>query len=195
MLASGLEDAEQADAGQTFDLEDAVNKEQESRGRQPHVSYFAFTATPKGKTLEIFGRKNAEGNYVAPYVYSMRQAIEEGFILDVLTNYTTFERYFKLIKKVKADSEHEKKKAVRLLKNYVDLQPHAIKIKARIMLDHFLEHAIHAIQNRGRAMTVDVSLQSCPELVEGPVSGGASTGSAHTKSLKSTVLGPAILLT
>ena len=153
VLASGLEEAEAADR-ESFDLEDEINKEQEARGRQPHVSYFAFTATPKGKTLELFGRKNAQGEFVAPYVYSMRQAIEEGFILDVLCNYTTFERYFKLVKTVETDSEHEKKKAVRLLKNYVDLQPHAIEMKARIMLDHFLDITVRTIQNRGRAMLV-----------------------------------------
>ena len=84
----------------------------------------------------------------------MRQAIEEGFILDVLKNYTTFKRYFKLVKTIPTDDEYEKKKAIRLLTSYVDLQPHAIETKTRIMLDHFLEKTAHAIQGKGRAMVV-----------------------------------------
>lgn len=153
VLSANLEEAEETDRVE-FDMEDTVNKEQESRGRQPHISYFAFTATPKGKTLELFGRPNVDGRYVAFHIYSMRQAIEEGFILDVLANYITFERYFKLVKTIEGDSEHEKKKAVRLLKNYVDLQRHAIEMKTRIMLDHFLDHTVKTVRNRGRAMLV-----------------------------------------
>ncbi len=83
----------------------------------------------------------------------MRQAIEEGFILDVLKNYTTFKRYFKLAKKIEIveDKEYEKKKAIRLLTSYVDLQPHAVEMKTRLVLDHFLEKTVNAIQGRGRA--------------------------------------------
>ncbi|GAK60814.1 putative type I restriction enzyme R protein [Candidatus Vecturithrix granuli] len=153
VLSVNLEEAEAADQ-EDFDLEDLINQEQEARGRQPHISYFAFTATPKGKTLELFGRRNAEGQFVAFHIYSMRQAIEERFILDVLKNYTTFERYFKLVKTIEGDSEHEKKQTIRLLKSYVDLQPHAIEMKARIMLDHFLAHTVKTIGHRGRAMVV-----------------------------------------
>lgn len=134
------------------DLEDKIIQEIRNRGPQNHISYFAFTATPKNKTLELFGRKGADGKPVAFHSYSMRQAIEEGFILDVLKNYTTFKRYFKLVKTIPGDSEYEKKKAIRLLTSYVDLQPHAIKMKTRIILDHFLEKTAHAIQGRGRAM-------------------------------------------
>jgi len=91
---------------------------------------------------------------VAHHIYSMRQAIEEKFILDVLKNYTTFSRYFKLVKKIPADSEYEKKKAIRLLTSHVDLLPHAIESKTRIMLDHFQEKSVHEIQGRARAMVV-----------------------------------------
>jgi len=91
---------------------------------------------------------------VAHHIYSMRQAIEENFILDVLKNYTTFSRYFKLVKKIPADSEYEKKKAIRLLTSHVDLLPHAIETKTRIMLDHFQEKTVHEIQGRARAMVV-----------------------------------------
>lgn len=152
-LSANLEDAEKED-NDDFDLEDEVVKEIRSRGKQNHITYFAFTATPKNKTLELFGTKNEDGGYDAFHIYSMRQAIEEGFILEVLDNYSTFKRYFKLAKKIEGDSEYEKKKALRLLTSYVDLLPHAIEMKSRIMLDHFLEKSVKAIQNRARGMLV-----------------------------------------
>ena len=152
-LSVNLEQAEAEDeAGE--DLEDEILKEIHARGRQNHISYFAFTATPKNKTLELFGHKDASGQFVAHHVYSMRQAIEENFILDVLKNYTTFARYFKLVKRIPADNEYEKKKAIRLLTSDVDLTPHAIEQKTRIMLDHFLEKTVQAVQGKGRAMVV-----------------------------------------
>ncbi len=148
-----LEQAEAED--QTGDdLEDEIIREIHARGRQGHISYFAFTATPKNKTLELFGIKDANGQFVAHHVYSMRQAIEENFILDVLKNYTTFKRYFKLVKTIPTDNEYEKKKAIRLLTSDVDLTSHAIEQKTRIMLDHFLEKTLHTIQGKGRAMVV-----------------------------------------
>ncbi len=137
-----------------FSLADEVLREIQLRGRQSHISYFAFTATPKNKTLELFGRKNDEGNYGAYHYYTMRQAIEEGFILDVLDNYTTYERYFKVRKSVEADEQYDEKKAKRLLVSYVDLTEHSIELKTRIMLDHFTGFAARAILGRGRAMVV-----------------------------------------
>jgi len=155
-LTADLKDAEKEDETKDdeFSLQDEIIKEIKLRGKQPNISYFAFTATPKNKTLELFGRKNSQGKFEAFHIYSMRQAIEEGFILDVLENYTTFERYFKLAKSVPQDDEYEKKKAIRLLMSYVDLQPHAIETKSRIMLDHFMDVTDKAIQGRGRAMVV-----------------------------------------
>jgi len=152
-LSVNLEQAEAEDQVGD-DMEDKIIQEIRTRGPQNHISYFAFTATPKNKTLELFGRDGPDGKPVAFHIYSMRQAIEEGFILDVLKNYTTFKRYFKLVKTIPDDSEYEKKKAVRLLTSYVDLQPHAIEMKTRILLDHFLEKPVNAIQGRGRAMLV-----------------------------------------
>ncbi len=152
-LSANLEDAEEEDRDE-YDPEDAIITEIRTRGRQPHITYFAFTATPKNKTLELFGHKDAAGKFVAFHIYSMRQAIEEEFILDVLEHYTTFKRYFKLVKKMEGDKEYERKKAVQLLTSYVDLQPHAIEMKSRIMLDHFMEKTVNAIQGRGRAMVV-----------------------------------------
>ena len=159
-LSVNLEQAEAEDRTEE-DIEDKILNEIHNRGPQNHISYFAFTATPKNKTLELFGRKDENGQYVAHHIYSMRQAIEERFILDVLKNYTTFSRYFKLIKTIPTDDEYEKKKAIRLLTSDVDLTTHAIEQKSRIMLDHFLEKTIHAIEGRGRAMVVTRSRFHC----------------------------------
>ena len=148
-----LEEAEQEEPD-LFDVEDKLVSEIQTRGVQSHISYFAFTATPKNKTLELFGRKDENGHYRAFHIYSMRQAIEEEFIKDVLKNYTTFKRYFKLVKSVQSDEEYEKKKAVRLLTSHVDLQPHAIETKTRIMLDHFCGNTINEIEGKARAMLV-----------------------------------------
>ena len=155
-LSVNLEDAEAKDEDD-WDLEDEIVREIKTRGRQKHISYFAFTATPKNKTLELFGRKGTDGKPVAFHLYTMRQAIEEGFILDVLKNYTTFKRYFKLAKKVENDEEFEKSKAIRVLTAYVDLQAHAIETKVRLMLDHFQDVTIKQIQGKGRAMIVTKS--------------------------------------
>jgi type I restriction enzyme R subunit len=154
-LSAGMAVAEDPEEeSETLDLEDEIVEEIRLRGRQPHISYFAFTATPKNKTLELFGRKNLDGNYAAFHTYSMRQAIEEGFILDVLKNYTTFARYFKLVKAIEDDRQYERPKAIRALTSYVDLTEHAIDQKTRIMLDHFMQVTEGAIGGRGRGMLV-----------------------------------------
>ena len=156
-LSVNLEEAEKEDGVPEFDLVDEIEREIGTRGKQSHISYFAFTATPKNKTLELFGRKNEQGKYVAFHTYTMRQAIEEDFILDVLKNYTTFKRYFKLVKSVESDEEYEKKKAVLLLTSYVDLKPHAFDLKTRIILEHFTAVTMKAIEGKGRAMLVTKS--------------------------------------
>lgn len=150
LSVQGVEEDEEVEV----DIEDEIEKEIKARGRQPHISYFAFTATPKNKTLELFGRKNDVGKPIPFHVYSMRQAIEENFILDVLKNYTTFKRYFKLLKTVEDDKEYDKKKATRLLTSFVDMQPHTLEMKTRIILEHFLAKTVNSIQGRGRAMVV-----------------------------------------
>lgn len=155
-LSANLEEAEkeQEEEDKAFDVEEQIRKEIQHRGRQEHLSYFAFTATPKNKTLELFGRKDAKGEFRAFHNYWMRQAIEEGFILDVLKNYTTLERLFKLAKIVEEDEKFEKKKAYNLLTSYVDLQEYAVETRIRIILEHFLAHTAHAISGKGRAMIV-----------------------------------------
>src|SRR5436309_7473533 len=153
VLASGsLEDAEAQDAGAETpeeELESAILAEMEKRGRLPNLSTFAFTATPKPKTLELFGTKRPDGKFEPFHRYSMRQAIEEGFILDVLTNYTTYTAYWRLLKKVENDPRYDKKKAQYLLKSFVELHPHAIGEKVKICVEHFDAQAQR--ENGGRA--------------------------------------------
>ncbi|MCB4791679.1 MAG: DEAD/DEAH box helicase family protein [Elusimicrobia bacterium] len=144
---------------------DTVEKELErimaSRQKLPHLSFFAFTATPKPKTLELFGIPDAtqKSGYRAFHEYTMRQAIEEGFILNVLDNYITKSTYFELIENEKAEEgkEFEKLKAKRLLINEVNKHPFAIAAKSHIMLAHFMEKTIHKIGGNAKAMLVTSS--------------------------------------
>ncbi len=134
--------------------ENAILADMEKRGRLPNVSTFAFTATPKPKTLELFGTKRPDGSFAPFHLYSMRQAIEEGFILDVLGNYTTYTAYWRLWKTVEDDPRYDKRKAAFLLKSFVELHPHAIGEKVRIMIEHFAEQVQNQINGRAKAMIV-----------------------------------------
>ncbi|PIP32502.1 restriction endonuclease subunit R [Candidatus Gottesmanbacteria bacterium CG11_big_fil_rev_8_21_14_0_20_37_11] len=134
--------------------EDVVLKELKSRGRQKNISFFAFTATPKAKTMELFGTKKPNGTFEPFHLYSMRQAIEEGFILDVLKNYTTFQTYFNLIKKTEEDPQYEKKKGIALLKSYVELHDHAIGKKTELVMEHYLSHVRNKIDGYAKSMIV-----------------------------------------
>lgn len=158
VLASrSLEEAEREEAGAATpeeELESAILAEIEKRGRLPNLSMFAFTATPKPKTLELFGTRRADGKFEPFHIYSMRQAIEEGFILDVLTNYTTYKAYWRLLKKIEDDPRYDKKKAEYLLKSFVELHPHAINEKVRIMVEHFAAQVQGEIGGKAKAMIV-----------------------------------------
>ena len=158
VLSSGsLEEAEAEEAGAATpeeELESAVLTEMEKRGRLPNLSTFAFTATPKARTLELFGSRQANGKFAPFHLYSMRQAIEEGFILDVLASYATYKAYWRLLKKIEDDPRYEKRKATYLLKSFVDLHPHAIGEKVRIMVEHFASKAQGEIGGRAKAMIV-----------------------------------------
>lgn len=145
--------------GPEADDEDAINYLAASRRLPPNASYFAFTATPKNKTLEIFGESYEDGGRVKHrpfHTYSMKQAIQEGFILDVLKNYTPVYSYYKLIKKVPGDPEFDVKRARKKLRRYVESHDHAIRLKAEIMVDHFHEQVIglQKIGGQARAMVV-----------------------------------------
>ncbi len=144
--------------------EDKINRLMESKKMLPNASYFAFTATPKSKTLEIFGAPVPVGGatkHVPFHSYTMKQAIQEGFIIDVLRHYTTVGSYYRLVKKVEGDPEFDTKRAGRKLRRYVEDHDHAIRLKAEIMVDHFHEQvaSLQKIGGQARAMVVTSSIQ------------------------------------
>ena len=157
LRAGSLEQAEQEEAGAETpeeEIDNRVLEEIQSRGRQPNLSTFAFTATPKPKTLELFGRKRPDGKFEPFHLYSMRQAIEERFILDVLANYTTYKAYWRLLKKIEQDPRYDKRQAEYLLKSFVELHPHAIRDKIAICVEHFAAQVASEIGERAKAMIV-----------------------------------------
>ncbi|MBU4178420.1 MAG: type I restriction endonuclease subunit R, partial [Actinobacteria bacterium] len=139
------------------DYEEEIIRTMARRGRQPNISFFAFTATPKYKTLEVFGRQGPDGKPLPLHLYSMRQAIEEEFILDVLKNYTTYKTYYRLIKSVEDDPEVDKRKAARALARFMTLHPHNIAQKTEVMVEHFRHFTMHRIGGKAKAMVVTSS--------------------------------------
>ena len=156
VLAKGKEeddDTEQEEDPPTW--EDKIDEIMASRGRLPHVSYFAFTATPKPETLQLFKTKHPNGSEEVPFtLYTMRQAIEEKFILDVLRNYTTYNQYWHLLKKAEEDPAFDKRKASGLLRQFVGVHQHAVDRKARIIVDHFQSKVMPGIQGKAKGMIV-----------------------------------------
>mgnify|MGYP002576623917 FL=1 len=156
-------------------FEDKLNKLIEGKKMASNASYFAFTATPKNKTLEMFGEKmfdehgnpimNEDGTQKAKphYVYTMKQAIEEKFILDVLRYYTTYNSYYHIVKTVESDPLFDKKQAQRMLRYYVETQKIAVKEKAGIIVEHFHTEVRHKIKGQGRAMVVANSIKRAIE--------------------------------
>ncbi len=155
VLATGdLAEAEARDeAAEGGDLEDLIVAEMRKRGRLPNVSSFAFTATPKEETLVLFGTRGPRG-YEPFSLYSMRQAIEEGFILDVLQNYVTYEEEWKLLKTIQDDPRYDSAKAKALLRHFVDVHEHTISKKTAIIVEHFHHYTAHRIAGRAKAMVV-----------------------------------------
>ena len=144
--------------------EDQINRLMESKKLLPNASYFAFTATPKNKTLEIFGTPVPEGGktkHVPFHSYTMKQAIQEGFIIDVLRHYTSVESYYRLVKTVEGDPEFDTKRAGKKLRRYVEDHDQAIRLKAEIMVDHFHEQVagLQKIGGQARAMVVTSSIR------------------------------------
>ncbi|MBS0468513.1 MAG: type I restriction endonuclease subunit R [Proteobacteria bacterium] len=133
--------------------EDAINALMAARQRPPNVSYYAFTATPKPKTLELFGRMGQDGTPTPFHVYSMRQAIEEGFILDVLRGYTTYDFAFKL-EQAGEDKSVKKGKATARLFRYAQLHPTSIAQKVAVIVEHFRTHVMHQLGGQAKAMVV-----------------------------------------
>ena len=158
LTATGTEDDDET-------LEDKVNRLMEAKKLLPNASYFAFTATPKNKTLEIFGEPVPQPDGTAKHRpfhgYTMKQAIQEGFILDVLKYYTPVDSYYKLIKKVEGDPEFDTKRARKKLRRYVESHDHAIRLKAEIMVDHFHEQVLQLskVGGEARAMVVTSGIE------------------------------------
>ncbi|MBN1380002.1 MAG: type I restriction endonuclease subunit R [Gammaproteobacteria bacterium] len=152
ILGAGTESSidEEADA----DWEDGLNSVMESRGKQVNLSFFAFTATPKGKTIELFGRTGYSGKPEAFHTYSMRQAIEEGFILDVLQHYTTYATFYRFVKNAEDDPKLPKKKATRVVAKFASLHPHNIEQKTEVIIEHFRENVRQRVNGRAKAMVV-----------------------------------------
>ena len=156
-----------SEAGEREDdetAEDTINRIMEARKLLPNASYFAFTATPKNKTLEIFGEpyhQNGKTKHRPFHSYTMKQAIQEGFILDVLGSYTPVESYYRLVKKIEDDPEFDTKRARKKLRNYVEGHGHAIRLKAEIMVDHFHEQVLNRrkVGGEARAMVVTRSIR------------------------------------
>jgi type I restriction enzyme R subunit len=161
-VSMALSEAGAEEDDETF--EDKINRIMEARKLLPNASYFAFTATPKGKTLEIFGAPYNAGGAVKHrpfHSYTMKQAIEEGFILDVLKYYTPVNSYYKLVKTIESDPEFDTKRAQKKLRRYVESHDHAIRLKAEIMVDHFHENviALKKIGGQARAMVVTSGIE------------------------------------
>jgi len=140
-----------------LDSEEEILKAMAKRGRQPNISFFAFTATPKYKTLEVFGHIGEDGKPAPFHLYSMRQAIQEGFILDVLKNFTTYKTYYGLIKSIADDPQVDKRKAAQALARFMSLHPHNIAQKTEVMIEHFRHFTMHKIGGRAKAMVVTAS--------------------------------------
>ena len=157
IAAEREEAAEEAAHG---DTEDRLVNTLAGRGRQENISFFAFTATPKAKTLELFGQlvqRPSGARYEPFHLYSMRQAIEEGFILDVLKNYTTYQTYWRIEKAVADDPSHDKTRAKAAIARFVALHPTNLAQKAELIVEHYRRHTTHKIGGRAKAMVVTSS--------------------------------------
>ena len=137
------------------DWEDGLTAVVASRGHQPNLSFFAFTATPKGKTIELFGRKSGAAGKPTPFhTYSMRQAIEEGFILDVLGNYTDYDTFYRLVKTAEEDPEFPRREAAKKLARFSQLHAHRLEQQTSVIIEHFREHVRPCMGGRAKAMVV-----------------------------------------
>lgn len=146
------------DISEDDDWEDVLAKSADARGQQENLSFFAFTATPKGKTLEAFGHAPEDGEMPVPFhVYSMRQAIEEGFIIDVLQNYITYDTFYNIVKTTEEDPQVPERKGTREITRFLELHPHNIAQKVEIIVEHFANNSQHKIGGKAKAMIVTSS--------------------------------------
>ncbi len=155
--AQAMTDALTRSATSSDDIEDMVLAFQKARGPQKNISFFAFTATPRNVTLERFGRIGTDGNPHPFHLYSMRQAIEEGFILDVLQNYMTYQAYYQLEKAIEDDPDFKGRKAQARVARYASLHPTAIDQKVEVIVEHFRRHVSGELGGQAKAMIVTQS--------------------------------------
>jgi type I restriction enzyme, R subunit len=149
----GAQDDGDAD-GDEETWEDRIAEVMASRGPQKNLSFFAFTATPKAKTLEVFGQRSPTGKPEPFHLYSMRQAIEEGFILDVLQNYTTYKRYYHLVKACEEDPKVNERQAKSQLARFIEIHPYNLAQKTEVIVEHFRQKVRHRINGKAKAMVV-----------------------------------------
>ena len=152
--AQAMSDALTRDATGSDDIEDMVLAFQKARGPQRNISFLAFTATPRNVTLERFGRIGSDGKPHPFHLYSMRQAIEEGFIVDVLTNYMTYSAYCQLEKTIEENPAFKGRKAQARVARYASLHPIAIDQKAEVIVEHFRRHVAGKLHGQAKAMIV-----------------------------------------
>lgn len=152
--------SEKEDDDEDLSTEDLINAFISQRKMLPNASYFAFTATPKNKTLETFGEKQSNGKFWPFHLYSMKQAIEEEFILDVLKNYTTYNSYYKINKAIENDPSFDTRKAQKKLRAYVESHPHSIKEKTKVMIDHYQSDVRRQIKGKAKSMIVCKSIKN-----------------------------------
>ncbi|KVH40786.1 type I restriction endonuclease subunit R [Burkholderia cepacia] len=145
------------DEGVPEDLQDKILAAMKGRKMSKNASYFAFTATPKPATLEKFGRQGPDGRFYPFHLYSMKQAIEEKFILDVLEKYTTYKSYYEVQKSVEENPLFDTAKAQKKLKVFVEASPRTIEVKAKIMVDHFMSNVWQAKKLKGKAKAMVVT--------------------------------------
>ncbi len=165
--STGMAAEESAQYGAPEDIEDKIHRIIKGRKMAKNANYYAFTATPKNKTLEMFGEKveriDEAPLYLPFHEYTMKQAIEEGFILDVLKNYTPYSSYYRVLKAVEDDPEYDKKKAMGKIRAYVERQPETIEKKAEIIVEHFLKKVYMKIGGKARAMVITSSIERAIE--------------------------------
>lgn len=145
-----------------MDAQDMVLEIMQSRKLKNNASYFAFTATPKNSTLEKFGTKQDDGSFAPFHLYSMKQAIEEGFILDVLSNYTTYKSYYEIVKSIDDNPYFQTDKAQKRLRGFVEKNPSTIATKTEIIIDHFINNIVktNKLKGKAKAMVVTADIQT-----------------------------------
>lgn len=161
IAADSVNKAVQRNENETQETDDLIMKLMKDRKMSTNCSYFAFTATPKKETLERFGTQHTDGKFYPFHLYSMKQAIEEGFILNVLTNYTTYRSYYELTKSIEDNPQYNNEKAQKMLRRLVERDPKTIKAKAEVMLDHFDAkiYRNHKLKGQAKAMVVTKDIE------------------------------------